>query len=236
MTLFLVTWYVFLFVWYFGGPPSVRSTAYGTTERVETSCCPELQQSIPRYAITEVTTNLTDCGPELVFRLFSGPTVCVPAVGWARELACNIRSERDAMSSVSRIIKEVARVLTENYRGNDAFEYPGVDIDLDDFMYAVIDIRRRTKIYSRSYEYRVRDGISWIKCRCDLKLYVDSKFFPEGIGAGKPKASISYTLDVTFSAADGDLFTRCTHNHLYVQDVLSWLPPPGRHSVLSGRR
>lgn len=228
-------WYVFLFVWWIGTPLS-GSTAIGKTEDIGTSCCPWLMYPIPRYAISEVTSNLTDCGPELVFRLFSGLTICVPARGWAQELACSIKSEKDAVHSVSWMVKEVTRVLAKRYRGSDTSEHPGIDVDMDDFMYAVTDIQRRPKTHIRNYEYRAWDGTSWIKCQCELKLRVKSKFFPEGIGAGKSKASISYTLDVTFSAVSGDLFTRCTHNHLYAQDVLSRLPTPSSYPLLSGRR
>lgn len=191
---------------------------------------------IPRYAISEVTSKLTDCGPELVFRLFSGPTVCVPAHGWARELACSMKSEKDAVHNILWMVEEVTRVLTQKYRGSYTSEHPDIDVDMDDFMYTVTDIQRRPKMHTRKYEYRVWDGTSWIKCQCELKLRVKSKFFPEGTGAGRSKASIGYTLDVTFSAVSGDLFTRCTHNHLYAQDVLPRLPTSSSYPLLSGRQ
>lgn len=229
------TWYVFLFAWWFCSSSS-GSTTIEKTEEIKTSCCPWLIEPIPRYAISEVSTNLTDCGPELNFHLFSGHTICVPAKGWARELACFIKSENDAVNSLSQIIKEVVQALAENNRGEHTFEHPDIDVDMDDFMYAVTNIQHRPKIYTQRYAYKAWDGASWIKCQCDLKLRMSSKFFPEGIGAGKSKASISYTLDVTFSATSGDLFTRCTHNHFYAQDVLSRLPVPSGYSLLSGRR
>ncbi|AAF99228.1 pr131 [rat cytomegalovirus strain Maastricht] len=229
------TWHVFLFVcWLWVS--SNGSTSIGNTKKIETSCCPWLMEPIPRYAILEITSNLTECGPELIFHLLSGHTICVPAKGWAKKLACFMKSEKDAENSLFWVVKEAARMLTKNYRGENTFEYHEIDLDMDDFMYAVTDIQRRPKTYIRSYEYKAWDGASWIKCQCELKLHMNSKFFPDGIGAGKSKASISYTLDVTFSATNGDLFTRCTHNHLYAQDVLSRLPIPNGYSLLSGQR
>lgn len=43
--------------------------------------------------------------------------------------------------------------------------------------------------------------------------------FPHGINPFLPQAELEYEIEITFSALNDDLFTRCTHNNIYSDDL-----------------
>lgn len=221
-------WAVYLFAYWqccYGETTGARFNATVMSYGTKTACCTWIEDPLPSHVIKNVISITTDCGSELIFFLSSGHNICVPNKGWAKHLACIIRSEKAAYSRVSWLFTEIAEILKLNYRTYGFVNYTTVDVDLEDFMFAVSDIYEGSRSQSRRrYEYRVWDGSSWIKCFCDLRLRMSSQFFPEGFNPDKAKAAIDCTLDITFSAADGDVFTRCTHNHVYDKDVFS-VPP-----------
>lgn len=220
--MFVYCWCYWYYYGCYGKVLGMGPIAVDAMDDKESPCCPLLLDPLPRYAVASVSFNRTECGPGLFFHLFSGETICAPVKGWAKTLACHMDNENGAFGSVSWVFQQVAKVLKqyalrETARGD--YVHPTIDVETFDFMYAVSDIDRSPPIHTRRYEYRVWDGISWLSCVCDLRLRMTSKLFPKGTGFSKPKASISYTLDITFSATSGDLFTKCTHNHLYDRDV-----------------
>lgn len=216
-------WTVYLFVYwgYCTGTSSVRFNATVLQDKHKNECCDWVENPLPRYMVIGVLDHERDrCGREIVFFLSSGHAVCVPAKGWARDLACHIKNEEASYDRISSMFSQVADILRlQQHVPNGALAHGLIDADLDDFMYVASDVYLSPRVQSRRYEYRVWDGSSWVQCYCDLKLRMTSKFFPGGVGPDKPKATIESTLEITFSAASGDLFTRCTHNHVYREDA-----------------
>lgn len=261
---FRKAWTVYLLVCWecCGGTGSVR---YNTTVPSEGACCGWVDEPLPRYVIShvehrDVYDDASECGPEVIFVLSSGHTLCFPERGWVKDLACRVRHEEGSHRRMSSTLKEIADVLKLHHNvANNVLSYTSVDADLDDFMYAVSDVHPNPKSQSRRYEYRVWDGSSWVKCYCDLTLRLSGKllpggFFPSvfsgfnlfygglagfggfgGLGRDRSKASIDGTLQITFSAANGDVFTRCTHNHVYSEDVF-YVPPPINGTSVPRRR
>lgn len=92
---------------------------------------------------------------------------------------------------------------------------------VSDILFTAAAIKRISPIQVRHYNYQVWDGTTWLNCVCRITVKMRAHILPNKKPvASVPLCEIHYTVDVTFSAENGDLFTRCTHNHVYEQDLL----------------
>nr|WEG68846.1 protein m131 [Mastomys natalensis cytomegalovirus 1]WEG68982.1 protein m131 [Mastomys natalensis cytomegalovirus 1]WEG71210.1 protein m131 [Mastomys natalensis cytomegalovirus 1] len=180
-------------------------------------CCEWKPDPIPFYAITDAIKTYTKCGESIIFTIAGNTRICVPARGWANSSMCFVQERRDGRQLV---ISAFGELLDAFYDDED--ETVVVSLLATELLHVSATIIRSPKIQRRAYNYRVWDGDHWLMCICEITLRANATLLPYGTGPSAPLTLITYTVDVTFSAESGDLFTRCTHNHVYRRDLYDY--------------
>nr|WEG69121.1 protein m131 [Mastomys natalensis cytomegalovirus 2]WEG69259.1 protein m131 [Mastomys natalensis cytomegalovirus 2]WEG69398.1 protein m131 [Mastomys natalensis cytomegalovirus 2]WEG69536.1 protein m131 [Mastomys natalensis cytomegalovirus 2]WEG69674.1 protein m131 [Mastomys natalensis cytomegalovirus 2] len=180
-------------------------------------CCRWIPEPIPFHAITDAIRTRSSCGDAIIFTIAGNTEICVPARGWANSSMCFVQERRDGRQIIISVFEELLDAFY--YEEDTAVTVPLLATEL---LHVSATIIRSPKIQRRSYNYRVWDGDHWLTCICEITLRANATLLPYGIGPSAPLTLITYTVDVTFSAESGDLFTRCTHNHVYQADLYEY--------------